>query len=79
MDIEKYYSDIKAEIEKLKTEQAVRSEKIKRLAGELGLVVDADLPNKVKELQSKTEAEIAELEAEIERCVAELEDKQKKS
>ena len=39
MDIEKYYSDIKAEIEKLKTEQAVRTEKIKRLAEELGLAM----------------------------------------
>lgn len=75
MDIEKYYSDIKTEIEKLKTEQAVRTEKIKRLAEELGLEVNADLPNKVKELQSKTQAEIEQLESEIEKCVTELESK----
>lgn len=73
MDIEKYYSDIKTEIEKLKTEQAVRTEKIKRLAEELGLEVNADLPNKVKELQSKTQTEIEQLESEIEKCVTELE------
>ena len=75
MDIEKYYSDIKTEIEKLKTEQAVRTEKIKRLAEELGLEVNADLPNKVKELQSETESEIKQLESEIEKCVTELESK----
>lgn len=79
MDIEKYFSEIQSEIERLKAEQAVRSERIKRLAEELGLAVDADLPRKVGELRSKTEAEIAALEREIQSAVEELERQQQKT
>ena len=76
MDInegEVYYTKLKAEVEKLKTDSTVRTERIRRYAEELSLEVDSNLPAKAKELMEMTTAQIKELDEQISAGVAELE------
>lgn len=76
MEVEKIYEQTRAEIDKIKTEQAVRLEKVKTLSSELGLEVDVNLKaNAIRERDSKL-AEKTELESKIEKVVKELEDGQ---
>lgn len=73
-NVEKIYEQTRSEIEKLKTEQAVRMEKIKSLAGELGMAVDANLPANAAAMKQQVAAEKAELETQLESTLKELED-----
>lgn len=73
-NVEKIYEQTRSEIEKVKTEQAVRLEKIKTLAGELNLGVDANLTSNVATMKQQVDAEKAELEAKLEATLKELED-----
>lgn len=72
-NIEQIYEKTRQEIERIKTEQAVRMEKIKTLAGELNLQVDANLPNNVAALKQQTETQKAELEGKLNELLKELE------
>lgn len=74
--VEQIYNETRQEIERIKTEQAVRLEKIKTLASELGLSVDAELPNKVATLKEQVLTEKAELEGKLETLLKELENGQ---
>ena len=58
----------------MKTEQAVRLEKIKTLAGELGLSVDANLTGNVAAMKQQVDTEKAELVNKLETTLNELED-----
>ena len=73
MDIEKIYKETKAELDQLNTQQAVRLEKIKQLAGEFGFAVDNTLSQKVADKKAELEKEHSELEKELETLVTELE------
>lgn len=73
MDIEKIYNETKNELEQLNTQQAVRLEKIKQLAGEFGFVVDNTLTQKVTAKKAELEKEHTQLETELESLVTELE------
>lgn len=73
MEIEQIYEKTRQEIERIKTEQAVRMEKIKTLASELNLQVDANLPNNVAALKQQTETQKAELEGKLNELLKELE------
>lgn len=72
-NIEQIYEKTRQEIERIKTEQAVRMEKIKTLASELNLQVDANLPNNVAALKQQTETQKAELEGKLNELLKELE------
>jgi len=72
-EVEGYYTKLKAEVDKLKTDSTVRAERIRRYAEELCLEVDSNLPTKAKELKEATCAQIQELEEQIRAGVAELE------
>ena len=72
-EVEGYYTKLKAEVERLKTDSTVRAERIRRYAEELSLEVDSNLPTKAKELKETTDAQIQELEEQIRAGVAELE------
>lgn len=73
MDIEKIYNETKNELEQLNTQQAVRLEKTKQLAGEFGFAVDNTLTQKVTAKKAELEKEHAQLETELESLVTELE------
>lgn len=73
MEIEQIYEKTRQEIERIKTEQAVRMEKIKTLASELNLQVDANLPNNVAALKQQTETQKVELEGKLNELLKELE------
>jgi len=73
MEIEQIYEKTRQEIERIKTEQAVRMEKIKTLASELNLQVDANLPANVAALKQQTETQKAELEGKLNELLKELE------
>ena len=72
-NIEQIYEKTRQEIERIKTEQAVRMEKIKTLASELNLQVDANLSNNVAALKQQTETQKAELEGKLNELLKELE------
>lgn len=72
-NIEQIYEKTRQEIERIKTEQAVRMEKIKTLASELNLQVDANLPTNVAALKQQTETQKAELEGKLNELLKELE------
>jgi hypothetical protein len=72
-NIEQIYEKTRQEIERIKTEQAVRMEKIKTLASELNLQVDANLPNNVAALKQQTETQKGELEEKLNELLKELE------
>lgn len=72
-EVERYYANLKAEVEKLKTDSTVRAERIRRYAEELSLEVDSNLPIKAKELKETTDAQILEIEEQIRTGLAELE------
>ena len=73
MEIEQIYEKTRQEIERIKTEQAVRMEKIKTLASELNMQVDANLPNNVAALKQQTETQKTELEGKLNELLKELE------
>lgn len=73
MEIEQIYEKTRQEIERIKTEQAVRMEKIKTLASELNLQVDANLPTNVAALKQQTETQKGELEEKLNELLKELE------
>ena len=73
-NVEKIYEQTRGEIESMKTEQAVRLEKIKTLAGELGLSVDANLTGNVAAMKQQVDTEKAELVNKLETTLNELED-----
>lgn len=73
-NVEKIYEQTRSEIEALKTEQAVRLEKIKTLANELGLVVDTNLTSNVATMKQQVVANKVELEGKLEKTLKELED-----
>lgn len=74
MDVEKIYEQTRSEIESVKTEQAVRLEKIKTLAAELGLSVDVNLTSNVAAMKEKVDTEKAGLMVQLETTLKELED-----
>lgn len=65
MDIEKVYKEKKAELETMNTQQAVRLEKIKQIAGEFGFEVNQSLSENVSKIRTKRLAKKADLESEI--------------
>lgn len=76
MEIEKIYEQTRTEIDRIKTEQAVRLEKVKTLSSELGLEVDANLKTNAEKMKESAMAEKAKLESEIDKTLKELENGQ---
>ena len=76
MEIEKIYEQTRTEIDRIKTEQAVRLEKVKTLSSELGLEVDANLKANAEKMKESAMAEKAKLESEIDKTLKELENGQ---
>ena len=65
-NIEQIHEQAKKELESLKTEQAVRLEKVKTQAAKYNLQVDANLPNNANALREQKLTEKSQFEAQLE-------------